>query len=188
MSASKPRHRPHHNRQLLNAVTIGDAITTERLLKSGVSPNVRNRNNFTPAMETAFRGQEQCLSLLIAAGCDLNACTREGMTASFLAAWKDHRGCLALLIAAGINLDTQNNTGETAASWAIQFDHHHCLSMLIEAGCDLDVVGFGEITAFKLSRIAGKPQCHRILRTIGDRRAIANSIPLASTSSTPSRL
>src|SRR6185437_14004353 len=72
---------PDTGTQLFNAVDSGDVNTVQKLLDSGVSPDVRDAVGDTPLLDTALLGKTEVAALLIRHGANLNVTGKDGATA-----------------------------------------------------------------------------------------------------------
>ena len=117
------------------------AADVSRCLKSGGSPNARNRYDETPLhLAAKFSKAPAVVAALKKAGVDLNARDKKGRTPLHLAAkFSKAPAVVAALKKAGADLNAQNKKGRTPLHTAAYFSKTPAVvKALIKAGADLN--------------------------------------------------
>eukprot|EP01045_Picozoa_sp_COSAG04_P011188 COSAG04_NODE_713_length_10870_cov_3.260050_18_plen_154_part_01 len=121
------------------AETLGQAMADQdltlvrRLLGEGANPNHSSQfvQGFAPLFAAAQVGDEDGLSLLLAAGADVrHANASDSSTALHRAAEGGHFGCLELLVVGGADAGARTSDGFTAQQIAEQNGREACRDYL----------------------------------------------------------
>jgi hypothetical protein len=158
--------------EVYNAANAGNAKRLQTAIQAakdgGVNLNWRNPNNYgqTPVYITAEKGNDECLSQLIAAGADVNIADNDGWTPVYIAArnWSD--GCLSQLIEAGADVNIADNDGETPVYIAAFHGKEAVLAQLIEAGADVNIANICGRTPLQVAT-SRHASCAALLRAAG---------------------
>jgi len=103
---------------LLNFVARGNVTGAAAMLKSGVSPNIKDAHGFTPLYMAASMGNLEMVQWIAGYKADLNAPVNDGSTPLIGAARYRKPDVIAFLLDKGANVNAQNKNGETALYWA----------------------------------------------------------------------
>ena len=101
--------------------------------------NMREKIGFTPLHIAAFKDNEACLKILIAAGADVNILDIYGRLPLMFAVAKGHTQCVNELIKAGADVNIRDQEGRTALMFAVKENHVQCVKELIKAGADVNM-------------------------------------------------
>jgi len=80
-------------RELHNSCRSGNIVSVERLIKSGIDINCRNKHDRTPLHWAAGNGHLEIIKLLLDEGANIDACDKFGMDALLWSAWFGHKHC-----------------------------------------------------------------------------------------------
>ena len=93
--------------KMLQAAELGSVEQVRELLEAGVSPDVRDEDEWTPLIHAVRAGAEEMTRLLLAAGAKVNYACSEGDTALFHALWLPSPACVQMLLAAGADVNAR---------------------------------------------------------------------------------
>ena len=128
------------DRELLSAVSQGQFVRVQALLKAGANVNLPHPPwQLTPLLV----GSETDLAmvrLLVTHDADVNVHDRDGLTPLMKAIATRDPAIVALLLDAGADIDARDHRGHTALTHAVLRSHPEILKMLIGRGARLDVV------------------------------------------------
>lgn len=93
--------------KMLRAAEQGSVEQVQELLTAGVSPNVRDEDEWTPLIYAVRAGAEEMTRLLLDAGAEVNYACSEGDTALFHALWLPSPACVQMLLAAGADVNAR---------------------------------------------------------------------------------
>jgi len=116
--------------ELLEAAANGCTSTIEKLLRSGLSADVRDARFRTALMLAAFNGHEEAVTALLKAGAHVNWGTPDGDTALMAAAFRGHYGVARLLLSRGAEASQSTFDRTTAAGIARAKGHHDVAALL----------------------------------------------------------
>jgi ankyrin repeat protein len=123
---------------LFDAVKVGDTAAIEQLLENGAEVNSRARDQATPLIEAAFRGEHEIAALLIANGADVMARNAGGFTPLHAAAYSGSVPVAELLLDHGAALeDVANKAGVAPLMVACEENHRAMVKLLIARGADV---------------------------------------------------
>ena len=135
--ATTPRtmNTADENKQaFLDSVDNGDLINVKILLKSGIDPDTRDTEGFTPLMQSATWGHTDIALALIQAGADVNLKANEN-TALMTAAFRGNTDIVRLLIEAGADVNAVNRvSGMSALRYAQMSGEKEVIQALLESG------------------------------------------------------
>ncbi|MGD9643644.1 MAG: ankyrin repeat domain-containing protein [Elusimicrobiales bacterium] len=100
------------------AARWGKERSMARLIKRGLSMELRDELGWTPLMWAAMRGKAGAAEQLLKAGALPNPVDSDGNTALILAAWRGHSAVASLLLAHGADLHARTRDGLDAAAVA----------------------------------------------------------------------
>ncbi len=143
------------NKQLLNAVEIGDFLMVASLLSVGASAEATGRFGYTALMLAARRGHSAVVAELITVGSHIDATSEYGHTALMLAARKGHSAVVSKLIEVGANKEATGQFGYTALMWAARNGHTVVVEKLIEAGVNKEATSRYRDTALIIAARSG---------------------------------
>lgn len=116
----------------------GHAECVKVLLAYGTDVNVKDENEETVLMTTAFYGQIECMKVLLKSGADVNMKENKGRTALMYAVIPSpsHKRaeCVRALLIAGADVTAKDKDGKTALMLAANSEENaECVKMLQEA-------------------------------------------------------
>ena len=109
---------PDHVAAVMARARDGEIDALTRLLSSGVSPNVRDGDGFTPLMAAVVNDRISAARLLLDRGAEINARARGGLTALMLAIINERPAAVTLLLDRGADVNAQSGAGWTALTFA----------------------------------------------------------------------
>lgn len=125
------------------AVRVGHVEAADTLLKAGADPNGADEHlyGYTPLIDAAEEGLNECIALLLAAKADPNGTDNHGSTALMAAADRGRNETIPLLLGAKANINQANGNGETALISAISSHVAQTTSLLLDSGADWTIKG-----------------------------------------------
>ena len=140
---------------LHSAAYDGDVKRVKKLLKKGVSPNVRNESGDTPLHWAANKGRVKVVKLLLKHGADPNIKNKYGWTPLHKAAFEDHVEVVKLLLEHGADPNIKDKNGDTLLHWAASVGRVDVVRLLLEHGADPTVKDKNGKTPLDLARERG---------------------------------
>ena len=116
------------------ACSFGRHACIEVLLSCGVSANLPNAKEITPAMFCCMNGHVKCLALLSDKGADLSVVSKFGLTAAHYACINGQFKCLQLLISRGAIVNSKDGENHTPLDMARAYKHPECVALLLANG------------------------------------------------------
>lgn len=121
---------------LLKATERGETSIVRLLLSAGVSPNIQDKEGWTPLMLAARDNRQDILQTLLDSGAHPDVRNHQGSTALMMAAMHDHAAVIALLLNDGAPVDSQTGQGWTALTYAAWKGHQDVVTMLLRHGAN----------------------------------------------------
>jgi quinoprotein dehydrogenase-associated probable ABC transporter substrate-binding protein len=158
------KHGADPNRELLNAVTAGDADRVRYLTAHGANIDTRDAEGYTP-LQNAVRTRSDALAVfLVEQKADVNLTDSDGWTPLMLAAWRDSADGVRMLIAHGARIEASNAKGQTALCIAAQEGKDKAAAELIAAHADVNKsVGAAGYTPLMLAVTGGYDEVAELL-------------------------
>ena len=117
------------------AAAKGDLADVKRHLQKGTDVNIKDDNDWTPLLYSAFNGKQDVVVFLISKGADVNVASRiTGWTPLHVAADKGHLGVVKILVGAGANVNAKDSIGMTPISSAVGDNHKDVIEFLKQHG------------------------------------------------------
>ena len=117
------------------AAAKGDLADVKRHLQKGADVNIKDDNDWTPLLYSAFYGKKDVVVFLIKQGADVNAASRiTGWTPLHVAADKGHLEVVKILVSAGANVNAKDTVGMTPIRSAIGDGHKDVIEFLKQNG------------------------------------------------------
>lgn len=148
------------------AVRQGMDMTVQTLLETSnnFQLNLPDENGFSPLMQAAWHGQNDCLKILLDHGANISLRNTTGCTATHFAAGQGHVECLDTLINYGnIDVNSQTKFGATPLILAAKGGHIDCVNLLLENGADVNMQYRGNQNALLFAAGNGHYECMQIL-------------------------
>ena len=124
--------------QLFLAAAKGSLEAIKSAVKSGVSPDCRDRENgMTPLMVAARDGQLEAAVMLMYLGATIDARDNKGRTALMFACEQGHQALAAALADAKADVNAADKIGRTAIWYAERNGHEKIAGMLVSYGAEL---------------------------------------------------
>jgi ankyrin repeat protein len=174
------------NRELITAVTRGDAIAVSGLLERGADADAREELN--PGRSAlAIAAEEdfvEIASLLIEGGAGVNARSNDGNTPLMYAAVEGNRDIALLLMERGAEINGVDTIGQTPLIKAATDGHDAVVTALLDKNAEPNTRDEGGYTAVMKAMINGHMEIARLLLQRGarlderDRRAIEEAARL----------
>jgi uncharacterized protein len=122
--------------QVLAAIDRNEASKVDRMLQSGVDPNLREDTRGSPTFLTyaALHGRSHVAEILIKAGAKLEAQDGDGCTALIVSARVGNAETIRLLLHQGASLGARCHAGASALSAAVAGRHAEVVHILKAAG------------------------------------------------------
>uniref|UniRef100_A0A0G4I7R4 Uncharacterized protein n=1 Tax=Chromera velia CCMP2878 TaxID=1169474 RepID=A0A0G4I7R4_9ALVE len=144
---------------LFKAAACNRTKTLAFLLDSlGASVDPQRRDGRTALMQSALRGNVDCVMLLVAAGARVDSKTPKGVTALMLAAFSGHTRIAALLMSASGDrryVNAKKDSGFTALMVAAQNGHSDVVELLLRAEAEVNSRAEDGVTALILAAQGG---------------------------------
>jgi uncharacterized protein len=131
---------PEHVAVVMARARDGEIDALTRLLSSGVSPNVRDVDGFTPLMAAVVNDRSSAARILLDHGAEINARARGGLTALMLAIINDRPAAVTLLLDRGADVNAQSGAGWTALTFAAWKGDAAVVRALLSHGAKPNVV------------------------------------------------
>ena len=120
---------------LMLAVSHGELMVCDRLLKHGVDISLESTDGATALIIAAKRKRASFLPKLILAGANVNEQNRFGVTPLMLATASWAEDCVQVLLQHGADVTLREKEYNlTALEWALLYGKLNCIPLLIEAG------------------------------------------------------
>lgn len=124
---------------IYEAAAKGDLADVKRHLQKGTDVNIKDDNDWTPLLYSAFNGKQDVVVFLISKGADVNAASRiTGWTPLHVAADKGHLEVVKIMVGAGANVNAKDNVGMTPIRSAIGDGHKDVIEFLKQQGASGD--------------------------------------------------
>ncbi len=162
------------------AAAKGRVSALEALLASGVSPNLRDANQWTPLHVAVACGQAAVVDLLLKRGADLDARHAQGSPPLFNACNKPYAAIVEKLLAAGANANATGVQNLTALHIATMANQLEVAKALHKGGAKLETADANGRTALHCAASEGRAEVLRWLLSAG-----ANVEAKASAACTP---
>lgn len=132
---------------LHRAVTMNDAMGTERILEIGrstgdeseVNVEVTDKYGFTPLMQAAQKGFTEIIDILLRYGADVDNRNDAGKTALMLAAFSGQLGAVQSLREHGASYTLHDKGGSTPLHWAVDGQNLDLITFMIDDGADVNI-------------------------------------------------
>lgn len=134
---------------LLTVTATGNSYFLEKLLRTGMDPDIGDSNGRTPLHIAAGRGFEDCVLVLIKHGCNVNIRDLDGNTPLWLAITTKHHKIFSLLYRCA-SLSNPRTAGNLLCLAAKRNDLP-TLKSLLEHGLDIDAKNDEGLTALEVS-------------------------------------
>ena len=126
-------------REFHNSCRSGNFASAEKLVKSGIDINCRNKHDRTPLHWAAGNGHLEIIKLLLDEGAVIDACDKFGMDALLWSAWFGHKHCIQHMIHAGVSKSSRNKHGSTWLHCATQNNRLNVVEILAQEMQDFDI-------------------------------------------------
>jgi ankyrin repeat protein len=144
--------------QLWNACHTGNFPGVRSAVSSGASVNYQDRDGYTPAIYSCFRGYPDILQYLLDQGANAELATNYGMTPLHLAAAHNKYEGAVVLVRHGVALDTINTLGWTALFLASRGGHLPIVQLLVQGGANIEIAASVGKTPLAIARERGHPE------------------------------
>lgn len=144
------------------AVREGMDMIVQTLLETSnnYQLNMLDENGFTPIMQAAWHGQNECLHILLDHGAQTDLKNATGCTAAHFAAGQGRTDCLELLISFDNDVvDMKTKYGATPLLLAAKGGHTECVETLLNAGADPNTQYRGNQNALLFAAGNGHYEC-----------------------------
>jgi len=121
------------------AAAKGDLADIKRHLQKGADVNIKDDNDWTPLLYSAFYGKQDVVKFLISKGADVNVTSRNtGWTPLHVAADKGHLEVVKILVSAGANVNAKDILGMTPIRSALGDSHKDVIEFLKQHGASVE--------------------------------------------------
>lgn len=135
--------------QLMTASKTGNLAQVSKLIKDGVSVNVKAAMDETPLMGACRAGSIEVVKALVEGGARINDTNVFGLSPLLLATANGKIDVVKYLIEKRANINAKDNDhGDTALMWAIDEGHSSIALLLIDSGADVNATNKHKQTAF----------------------------------------
>lgn len=151
------------------ASSRGHTDMIERLLNSGVDPNIRDGSGWTPLMLAAQRSHLGAMELLLQHGADTSCQRLDGKTAlHMVASLRDGKKELAAaLLDKGGHIEAKTQIGETPLHSASAFGSKSMVAFLLDRGANKEAMTDQLMTALLIATIRTRSDVVRLLLSRG---------------------
>lgn len=160
---------------LFSAALSGDSVHVQKLLISGVDPDISRENGVTPLFLAAQHQRTAIVKQLLDNGAKIDGSGYRGATPLIVAATAGHQDVVSLLLARGANPDWRRNDGATALYMAAQEGHLEIVRQLLAAKATLDMPAYQKATALFIAAQSGHDAVVRELLDAG--AAVEKGLP-----------
>lgn len=173
MKALNPRHSSAPKKQdidLLLAVRYGTMAEVKRLIQAGadVDVNEASKDDFTPLMFAAARGDPRITEYLIKHRAEVNRRNEIGQTALMIAALEGHKSIIEQLVLAGADVGAVDNEKRNVVAWAAtRGDLPEVISALVVFGADYNARDISGFTPLMRAALLGHADSAGMLLTVG---------------------
>ncbi|MGE5404679.1 MAG: ankyrin repeat domain-containing protein [Candidatus Saccharibacteria bacterium] len=145
---------------LMQASSRGDRDTVLKILNSGISPDIKDKQGQTALMYAIVKNRVEIVDILLARKADPNARVNDGSTPLMYAAQQGYDHLITKLLSRGARINDCNNGGSNALSTAIFGGHYSTVDLLLRSGAsDLN----GALSCAAVNRSAYSPAMIRLL-------------------------
>eukprot|EP01116_Phalansterium_solitarium_P008587 TRINITY_DN22521_c0_g1_i1.p1 TRINITY_DN22521_c0_g1~~TRINITY_DN22521_c0_g1_i1.p1 ORF type:complete len:731 (-),score=171.08 TRINITY_DN22521_c0_g1_i1:336-2528(-) len=155
--------KPDHDWALLaDAISEEDLDAVRRLVNSGVSCRVIDRNGWSPLHHAVSIGHVPIAAFLVECGADVNATTRTRSTPLHYAAVFEHTCSVEFLLRHNVDVNAQDHLDSTPLHYAARHQTADICRLLLEAGADVHLRDYLKISCSRLLKLSGS----RAIRTL----------------------
>ena len=116
------------------AAAKGDLADVKRHLQKGADVNIKDDNDWTPLLYSAFNGKQDVVVFLISKGADVNARNILGLTPLMCAASGGQLEMVKYLVEKGADVNAKKNDGKTTLIQAAKFGNRDVEAFLKQHG------------------------------------------------------
>jgi ankyrin repeat protein len=120
------------------ATKTGNITALRLFLEAGVPVEIRNQEDWTALMSTAYGGHENIVSWLLRKGAEVNNVEQGGNTALHWAAFSGRLACCEVLVTNDAVIDARSTFGWTPLYQAVARNHVMVASYLLNNGADVN--------------------------------------------------
>ena len=136
---------------LWQAALGGEPDVVKLLLSEGLSPNLLNKDGWSPLRSAASEDHVNVVELLLQNGADVNLRDKDGYTALMLAASYGYVTVVELLLRNGADVNLQDKDGWTPLMSAASYGHVNAVELLLQKGADVTLQNKNGHTVLTLS-------------------------------------
>ncbi|KAG9293777.1 hypothetical protein G9A89_019114 [Geosiphon pyriformis] len=141
---------------LYQAASNGSLQAVDILIAAGAYIECGNKENITPLIIAAFKGNADiCRTLIDQGGANVNQQDNSNKTALILAAYEDHIATVEVLLARGAKINMTDQYGWTALMLAAYTNRYYVCRTLLVHNANKDIATSNGKTASILARDAG---------------------------------
>lgn len=135
---------------LFNAIVSGNILEVENLLKSGMDPNIRGANGWTPLLTACSGGKTDIALLLLKFGADPNLAGNQNETPLLYAVMTSNRILVKELLASGADPNIKMATGQSPLDMAKMLRLNDVVNMMVKPSYNDKQIVLADKTIFHL--------------------------------------
>ena len=154
---------------LMNAASMGDIETVQKLVKNGANINEKDRSGYTPLIWAIYSNKVEAVKAFIQMGADIEIQDKSGYTPLILAVSWSHSDIAKLLIEKHANVNAKSDNGTTALIYAATYGNASIMKLLIDNGADVSVKDNQGKTPFQYALYYQQIDSIALLRIMGEK-------------------
>lgn len=159
--------KSQYKQQIISAIDENNAVLLQELLSNEKKANIFLEGGITAIYYAAYKGQSDCVRVLIQKGADPGFCDVDGWSAFFWAAWNGLHDCLPAILSRVANINCIDNQKRTPLYLAAWRGHAQCVKILTEYHANVDSGDYLGKTPLTMAIRENHTQCVKLLLKAG---------------------
>lgn len=159
--------KPQYKQQIISAIDENNSVLLQELLSNEKKANIFLEGGITAIYYAAYKGQSDCVRVLIQKGADPDFCDVDGWSAFFWAAWNGLHDCLPAILSRVANINCIDNQKRTPLYLAAWRGHAQCVKILTEYHANVDSGDYLGKTPLTMAIRENYTQCVKLLLKAG---------------------